>query len=182
MPDADPLAAIRDYCGAAPAPPWTLREKHGRDIAGEGWSEVVVTDAADRPVVAAYITGVFEPESGDEATAFLTRARTDLPRLLAVADAALRLAGRWDADAAELWKRNASFRERHGIPAGLAGVDAVALQDRARELREVISAALLGQGDPAPGFPEDLYRAGETDLARHGLGPAAPDGEESPGA
>ena len=95
MPDADPLAATLAGIGAieqaATPGPWTASEKHGMDIADEAWSEVKITAADGSDVAALYISHLLENYNSDEDLAFITAARTAVPRLLAALEAVLKM-------------------------------------------------------------------------------------------
>jgi hypothetical protein len=128
VPDTDKLSAaldeIRERVRAAALGPWTVRQADGLDIAGDGWSQQSVHDADGADVATTYYTGIFEHELADENAAFITAARSDVPRLLALADAVLGLCGDWD--------------DRTYV---------VAPEDVAEDFRSVISRALLGGND-----------------------------------
>lgn len=79
---------------------------------------------------------------GDADDAFITNARTDVPRLLGVAEHALALCSAWEADA----RRAEATAGERGVPASTGlSYRAQALSDCARELREAITAALNGE-------------------------------------
>lgn len=71
MPDLTPAETLRKAAGlmeklakAATPDPWATREKHGRDIADEGYSDVrVVSDRGD--VAVTYLSGVIEGDYED---------------------------------------------------------------------------------------------------------------------
>jgi hypothetical protein len=55
---------MRKRAEAATRGPWTTSEKHGRDIADEGFSDVRVTSAAG-DVAIAYYSNLIEPDADD---------------------------------------------------------------------------------------------------------------------
>lgn len=90
---AERLAAIREHLEAAPAGPYKVDERHGRDIADEGWSEIRVVGPDGSPLAATYITSIIEPDDADDVTGFLVAARTEMPLLVAAVEAVLEVAG-----------------------------------------------------------------------------------------
>ncbi len=99
---ADDLAATlagwrKTHLEATPGP-WGSEEKHGRDIADEGWSEVRIIGPLDSPspIAITYLTNILEADYTEADAAFIITARTAMPRLLAAVEAALKLHARQD--------------------------------------------------------------------------------------
>lgn len=97
MPDPDLLAAelarMQAITDAATPVPWSITEKHGRDIADEAWSDVRITGPAGEQIMLAYLTGILEPGSPSEDADpdFVIAARSFVPRLLAAVGRVLAL-------------------------------------------------------------------------------------------
>ena len=68
----------------------------------------------------------------------------DVPRLLAALDAALALAGEWQAKSAELWEQ-ITAKDLEGASAGFKGIGASVNREHAKALQEAISRALLAK-------------------------------------
>jgi hypothetical protein len=92
------LAKWREVEQAATAGPWGTLERHGRDIADEGWSDVrIVGGPESEPIAVAYLTDILETDSNEADTEFIVTARTALPLLLAALDAVRKLADELEA-------------------------------------------------------------------------------------
>lgn len=126
------LAVIGEVLEAAAAGPYKVDERHGRDIADEGWSEVRVTGPDGKPLAATFITNVLEPDGADDVTGFLVAAREHMPRLLAAVEAVLKLA----TPPADI------SRDLDGNPEG-----PVVHMVESGSIRWVITRALLGEDD-----------------------------------
>jgi hypothetical protein len=68
----------------------------------------------------------------------------DAERLLAGYDALLKLATGWAAESAKIWA-SIELQDCDGASAGFRAIGAEAYRNRAKDLRETISAALLGE-------------------------------------
>ena len=83
--------------------------------------------------------------TGAECARLSDAAAVDIPRLLAAVEAALKLAGDWDAEARGIFLEAARTAD-----AGEVGA-ASALQSSAADLREVISREITGKGESDSG-------------------------------
>jgi hypothetical protein len=68
----------------------------------------------------------------------------DAEHLLAGYDALLKLATGWEAESAKIWA-SIELQDCDGASAGFRAIGAEAYRNRAKDLRETISAALLGE-------------------------------------
>jgi hypothetical protein len=119
MPDTttpDPVAAylaeVRERSAAAEPGPWHVEERHGRDYADEGWSQLTVhggahpshepgdfgvTKGTDDVLVAeCYFDVSNQSEAATENAAFIAEAHTDVPHLLAALEAVLARHSKWE--------------------------------------------------------------------------------------
>ena len=134
------LARLSKIEQDATAGPWGTLERHGRDIADEGWSEVHVVGGPDsEPLAATFISHTLETDNTEADTAFIVESRTAMPRLLAAVEAALKLADDWGAEARGIFLEAARTAD-----AGEVGA-ASALQSSAADLRAAITTALTGE-------------------------------------
>jgi hypothetical protein len=139
--------------------PAVLEEIRERaDAATPGpWESDILVDCGNRPVVllpdpdnadAADLLFAADAPSATEADAeFIAHAREDVPRLLAVVDAALKLADKYDAESKRLWGQIRDA-DRRGVMTGSRSIDAAWNGDVAKAIREAITRELTG-GDHA---------------------------------
>lgn len=146
----DPLAlleGVRRAVGALAPGTWAIREKHGRDISDEGWSETAVIAAPSGETVAlTFMTGVLEAEHAEDNGAFIVQARRFMPRLLAGYDALLKLAAEFEVKSARLAATGDGDAESDA-PGWAAR--AAAYSTAASRVRSVIAAALSGDEVPS---------------------------------
>lgn len=148
-PGDDLAAALEQWRMAAAQAtpgPWHIDEKHGRDIADEGWSEVRIKDAEGDDVAATFISHLLEPGNSVQDEVFIVAARTAMPRFLAAVEAALKLADEMKQEAAAARKRAKGHVDRgDGHAAAFAEGTAEALKGCARAFRETINRELTGK-------------------------------------
>lgn len=101
---------------AATKGPWSVRQRHGVDIADEGWSEVKIT-APGGDIAATFISHVLENyHDGDDAD-FIVVSRTAMPRLLAIVAEVLKAHRPNTADGRCNWCRDPDG-QRSAFPCG----------------------------------------------------------------
>jgi len=131
------LAAMKERAEAATSGPWITEERHGTSITDEAWAGVRIISVPDGETVAfAYLPDLLEPDEAEENCIFIAAARSDMPALLAVAEAALKAAGEWERQAEDLAGQGCTISPHER-------------RECASTLRSVIAAALLGEEVPA---------------------------------